>query len=121
MKEEIVSKLVEYIEGTKDFVLEQAPEILKEALRYEYLSSLFISISSGVLLVLALSVFYYAFCHPMVDKYGDRSFGSGMTMIVSAFVAVMVSGTLCISIDKIIKINVAPKYFLLTLLLKINQ
>lgn len=40
MGEEISMEILEYLRNTKDFVLEQSPEILQEALRYHYISNL---------------------------------------------------------------------------------
>lgn len=35
MKEEVVEKILEYLNETQDFVLEQLPQVIQQALRYE--------------------------------------------------------------------------------------
>lgn len=121
IQEQILQKLIEYIEDTKDFILEQAPEVVQQILQYEKTSAYATSLLMLGLLASAVSLGYHFWKHPMLDKYGSREFLSFMVPIISLIVIAPLFVQLCTSVDKLIKIYIAPKYFLIELLMSIQK
>jgi hypothetical protein len=114
-------KLIEYIENTKDFVLEQAPDVIQQVLKYEKTSSYLTATLMLLLLCAALITGYYFWRHPALDKYGSREFGSIFGLLVPCIATPMLFIQLCCSVDRLVKIYVAPKYFLIGLIQEINS
>ncbi|MBX9744356.1 MAG: hypothetical protein K2X08_04000 [Chlamydiales bacterium] len=48
MNDQILQKLLEYLQSTEDFIMEQIPDIVLQALKYEKISS-YLSATLGVL------------------------------------------------------------------------
>jgi len=121
MQEQIVQKILEYLEQTEDFFLEQAPEVILQALRYEQI----ISILGAVIFLLLASgtvvVGYHFWVNPKIDQYGSRDFISSMGVMIPCIVSPLLVVQLCISIDKLIKVYFAPKFFLLQLFLTMQK
>lgn len=108
MQEELTKKLIDYIEKSKDFVLEQAPDIMKEMLEYHKYESI-VSISF-------LSVFIIGLIITAVILYKKRN-ELTMWWIPLLIVPVVFFGILCDCCD-LIKVKTAPKYFILSKLVK---
>lgn len=116
-KDQLWQTLIEHIENSKDFMLEQAPDFIQEALKYEKVSAF---INAGIMAILfttALGVAYYFWKYPTLDKYGSREFLSVFGVFIPLIFVVPTVAQLCISIDKLVKIYVAPKYFLINLIM----
>lgn len=118
---QVWQKLIEYMESTGDFLLEQAPDLIQQVLRYEKIAALVSTITAVTLLAIALSFAYYFWNYPGLDKHGSRDFPSilGLMLPLAAFLPLLI--LLMCSVDKIIKICVAPKFFLIELFLKISK
>jgi len=112
--------LIEYIEHTKDFMLEQAPEVIQEVLRYEKIAASLNAITMVILLIVALGAANYFWKHPEFDKYGSRDCISTFGILIPLVAVVPCFVQLFLSIDKLIKIGVAPKYFLMSLILSMK-
>lgn len=121
MNEKISEKLLEYLQRTEDFVLEQSPEILKEALRYERIRSFISVLLMAVLFVSALSAAWYFWKHPTLDKYESRDTISFLGVLIPICLSPLFFVQLCSSVDSLIKIYVAPKYFLISLIMSLNK
>jgi hypothetical protein len=120
IKTQIWEKLFGYVEDTKDFVLEQAPEIVQQVLQYEKTSAYLTSFLMLGLMAVAISFGYHFWKYPTLDKYGSREFLSFMVPIISLMVIAPLFIQFCIDIDKLMKIYIAPKYFLIELLLSVR-
>src|ERR1700688_4041455 len=120
-KEQMIQKLIEYMESSKDFLLEQSPELIQQALKYEKVSAYFSATLMVVLLSVAVPVGYYFFKNPTLDKYGFREIGSFLGAFISFIITPIFFVQLCYSVDKLLKIYISPKYFLIQLLMKIND
>jgi hypothetical protein len=121
MNEKILQKLLDYLQNTEDFVLEEVPEIIQQALKYEKISS---HLNAGlmiILLSLAITIGYHFWKYPTLDKYGSREMGSFLGAFIPLIIAPLFFVQFCYSIDKLVKIYIAPKYFLITLVSSIKQ
>jgi hypothetical protein len=116
MNEEITKKLLEYIDKTGDFLLEQAPEVLQQALKYHYYSSLIYSVFFIIGFLFSISIGYYFYFYPNLDEYGNRDLASILLPPYSLIGIFATLASLCYEIDKLMKITLAPKYFLINLL-----
>ena len=121
MKDQILQKLLEYLQNTEDFVLEQVPELVQQALKYEKISSYLNSGLMILLLNIAIYLGYYFWKHPVLDKYGSREFGSILCTLIPCIASLLFFIQLCYSVDTLIKIYIAPKYFLICLILDMKN
>lgn len=115
MDEKIKEKILNYLENTKDFVLDQAPDIIQQALRYHYINALFGIITCFFILVILISVSYYSYSHPKLTQYGSWETSTFVFCFFPFIVCIPIFGAFLCDIDKFIKITTAPKYFLITL------
>jgi hypothetical protein len=118
---QIWQKLIEHIENTKDFVLEQAPDIIQQALKYEKISSYLTAALMLLLLCAAISIGYYFWKYPSLDKYGSRELGSFLGIFIPCIASPLFLVQFCYSIDKLVKIYLAPKYFLINLIMSMKN
>lgn len=121
MKDQILQKLLDYLESTHDLVLEQVPEVILQALRYEKVSSYATAGLMLGLLAAAISLGYRFWKHPDLDRHGSRETLSFMVPMVSMIALPLFFVQLCMSVDKLIKIYLAPKYFLIQLLVGVKE
>ncbi len=117
MNEEITKRLLEYLDGTKDFLLEQSPQVLKEMMRYKTISAILNIFLCFSIICVCLGVFLYCFKSSDRSKYGDREFWQIAGMFTPIFVGAVLFVQLCCNIDELIKIKVAPKYYIIKELL----
>lgn len=120
-KDHIYQELLKHMESTKDFVLEQAPEVIQQALKYEKIAAFVSAALMTVLLVIALGVAYYFWKNPMFDKYGSREMHSLLGIFIPILISPLFFVQFCMAIDILIKIHVAPKYFLINLILDLKK
>jgi hypothetical protein len=121
MKEDIVEKLLEYLQNTQDFVLEQVPQVIQQALRYEKISAYMVAIIMSALLLAAAIIFCYFWKNPSLDVHGCRKISSVMGMYIPGAISAIVFIQLCVSIDRLIEIYIAPKYFLIQLFMNMKN
>lgn len=112
MSETIEKKLLEYIEHTKDFVLEQAPELFKEILKFDTISAYLGSLVclSVMLTGIFLSLKFYKI--PCEKSY-DRPTLHMITWIGTAVLLPILLIQTMSNVSDIIQIKIAPKYYLL--------
>jgi hypothetical protein len=121
MNEKILQKLLDYLQNSEDFALEQIPEIVQEALKYEKVSA-YLSIGLMLLLLsIAAYIGYHSWKHPTLDKYGSREIGSFLGVAIPFCTAPMLFIQFCCSVDKLIKMHLAPKYFLIELVTSMKK
>lgn len=121
MNEQILQKLLDHLQSTDDVILEQVPEIIQQALKYEKISSYLSASLIMLLLTLVICVGYYFWKHPTLDKYGSREIGSFLGILIPCFVTPLLFVQFCYSIDKLVQIYIAPKYFLINLVTNMKQ
>lgn len=117
MDEQLLQKLLEWLRNTEDFVTDQLPDFIQQVLKYEKISTYLSAGLMIVLLCIAISIGYYYWKHrtPPGDNLSSdiwSFFGIYVPCIASPILFIQ----LCCSIDKLVKIYIAPKYFLLNLL-----
>lgn len=117
MDSETLEKALVYLKETQEFVVDQAPEIIVQILKYEKISTsvcLFLSIISSIIL---LGISIYCILYPKVDKYGHIEilyvFGSWIPLVL----LIPMFSTILSFVDRLLKIYISPKYFLIDLLI----
>jgi len=115
MDAEIKQKILEYLQKTETFCLEQCPDIVQQALRYHFVSNLISIITCSVILFGLLLAAYMFYFNPVYDEYGHRTIISVMGCIVPLIFCPMLFIAVCHYSDNLIEICLAPKYFLLRL------
>lgn len=116
MNEKILQQLYDYLKSSEDFVLDQVPLIVQEALKYEKISTYWSIFLMIFLISLCIIVGCYFLKNPFFDAYGSRTLGSVYGCGIPFFLIPLFFMQLCVSLDKILKIYIAPKYYLLQLL-----
>jgi hypothetical protein len=117
MKEQIINKLIEYLQQSRDFALEQIPDVILQTLRYKIISSYIESVLMIVLIIASIIVSYYFWKHPKLDKYGDKTGASYFGTFMPLVLVLIFFADMCSTVDVIIKIYIAPKFYLLELLM----
>lgn len=120
MKDQILEKLLFYLQNTGDFILEQAPDVVQQALRYEKISAYFSSAVLFALLTIALCVGIYNLKNPKLTKYDDWQFQTLISVVIPAMALAPLLFGLYAEIDKIIKLTIAPKYYLIQLFMNLK-
>ena len=120
MQEEVVQSLLQYLQNTQDFILDQVPQVVQEALRYEKISASITALFMVCLLAAAAFVFHHFWKYPALDSYGSRTVSSVMGMYIPGAISTIFFILLAASVDRLIKIHIAPKYFLIQLFLDMN-
>lgn len=113
MKDEVIKKLIDYIDGSKDFLLDQAPQIFKEMIKYEYLISILETVLFIILLSATLYILYVSFTNPARDKYDSRSYENLLGIIIPLMLIIPLILGFWNAMTTAIQIKMAPKYFLL--------
>jgi hypothetical protein len=120
VKDQLLQKLLEYVEASKDFFIDQSPEVVQQIFTYHLYATWleFLGCLTFVILLLSINL-YCVFC-PNLDKYGNREFisffGSYMPFLIS--IPFILGSYACV--DKFLKIYMAPKYFLISLIMNMK-
>jgi|SRR6185369_13823552 len=113
MDERLTQKLLDYLHRSEDFLLTQAPEVFQETLKYYYISNIICLCISIVFLIICTAVFLYVYFNPVLDKYGERTFLSGLAlMFLPGMILLSFTGAFQ-AVDTLIKVTYAPRYFLI--------
>jgi hypothetical protein len=121
MNEKIVEQLLEYMNVTKDFILSESPELIREIISYEkYLCIFSISIFLP-LLVICISIFTYNWLYPSICNYGSISTKTFLRMLIPGFIAFISFGILMDACTGYIKIKTAPKYFIIQKIVNLKR
>ena len=112
--QEMVAKLIEWMEGSKSFVAQQAPDYIQQYLRMTIVQY-WVELAFEILVVLAL-IGFVVFCIKECGKY-EKSYetptviqmGSFFPLLIAIFPAV---GTY-MTVQKLITVYMAPKVFIL--------
>lgn len=119
MENEITKKILEYIDGTKDFLLENAPSFFQEVVAYGRFMSFFYLCACPVLLIICLSFVWYHMKNIKNDNtrpYKDLNDGCMkhviFTIIFCVFSLVFFC-TACSGFEMSILAWSAPKLFIL--------
>ncbi len=121
MNEELIKKLIEYLEKTETFVYEQAPDLAQQILSYKLIESGIEGFVCAIICIIAVTIAFNTYSNPSYDKYDMISTAAFIKGFVSALVSVI---TFLISVEsfcRMIKITYAPKLFLLEYLVKISK
>ena len=115
MKEEIYHKLLQYLEKTEDFLLEQSPQIMQEALRYHKVSNTLMLIVIFIAFIFLTGFWIYLWKNPEYDKYESYTCFYVMKAWFSIIFVIPLWGIGLSCIDTLLKIYLSPKYFLIGL------
>lgn len=117
MKEQVIEKLLEYMQRSEDFLLEQVPDVLQQALRYQIISNWVGAIVTGLLAIVAVVVACYFWRNPKLDEYGSWTMDTLFFVMVPLLLLLPLAATCYGAIDNLIKLYMAPKYYLVQMLM----
>jgi len=112
--QEIVKKLIEWMEGTREFVTTQAPDYIQQYLRMAMVQA-WAELVFEIFAICALLGFMF-FCINMCGKY-EKSCEAptvyGMGSFIPIIGVIYVIGGIYFTTQKLIAIHMAPKVFIL--------
>ena len=120
MSENVLEKAAEYIKTAQDFAIQNLPQIVQEAFRYEKTHTWIQAILILVLFFSALTIGYYYFRNPNVDKDGDWTAASSLRVFVCCIAMVPILVSLWVVTENLLKIYFCQKLFLLEIISKIK-
>jgi len=113
--EKFTNKLIQYIEQTEVFLKAETPEYIRQLLEYEVYDSVITIVAMFTALMFAAVVFLVGIYVGKKNDYHDGSWIGAVIIggIMSTVMAIifLVDGTA--NVKKIIKINTAPKVFII--------
>lgn len=119
MNEKLVENLLNYMNETKDFVLNQSPELIGEIISYhKAINFSCIGIFLPIFLI-CLGIFYYYLKYPKLEKYGITC-ETYVSLLVSSFFCLLTFIFLLESFRDLIGIYFSPKYFIIKMVLKMK-
>ena len=117
MDKDVLEKALDYLKETQEFVIDQAPEVIIQILRYEKISCIFGLIFSCIGIFLLLSFAFYCIFFPKLDNNGYRDCISVMGCFIPfALITPLFVSAITLT-DRLLKIYISPKYFLIDLLI----
>lgn len=125
--DELKQRLVQYLDHLEsgirqggEFVASQAPEVAQQYLAYQYASNAFMATVAGLILIAALcGIGKAASLFRTADYHNMRGEAGAVVGTISAVVAFASGIAMCNTIDHLMKIHLAPKYFLLETLARL--
>lgn len=121
MNEKITEKLLQYLQSTEDFILEHAPDTIMQIFKYEKISTIYQLALMIVLLFIFSILGIYIYNNPSLDKYGSREAPSFLIPLICTFVSPIFFVQTCFLIDRLVKMYMAPKYFLIEMVLNLKK
>lgn len=118
MDKEITSKIIEYVDGTKDFLLENAPSFIQEVVSYGRAKSILILGLCPLVFVLSLLICWNSSKNVKIDRY-DMAEGSTkyfISCIASGMLAVIVFIIFCSCAEPSLMCWFAPKLYILRMI-----
>lgn len=110
MKDELLKQLIDIIQNTKDFTIEQMPLVANEIVRYGIVDGV-IGIVFSICLILAC--LYTLNKKYKVDSYGDESGFVFFAKIVSIIFLIISVFMIFLGSSQIIKAKIAPRLFII--------
>lgn len=117
MDNEILEKALDYLKGTQEFVIEQSPEFIRQILIYEKTSTIFGLILSSIALIILIGIAFYCILYHKLDKYGHIELPYTIGGLVSICLLIPITPATVSLTDRLLKIYISPKYFLIDLLI----
>lgn len=108
MNEELIKKIIEYMESSKDFIVEQAPDIIQQMLKYETFNNIFGLIIAVIILFVSIGVFIYGKYSNKTDKIYFNVYN-----YVSIWLFIAAFAISAFAINNLVKIKISPKYFVI--------
>lgn len=121
---ELLNEIVEYLKISKEFIIEQAPDLIIQTLKYKTYSCYFSIIFFSILFMCSSFSFYYFINHPVYEELRsyqtipDISAKTFMGRIMSGFILFLSFISLLTCADQLVKIKISPKYFLIELFME---
>jgi len=121
MNQELVQKIIEYLEKSECFILSQAPDFIQQLMNYESLSCIIGMSVCGIIISLAVFISVFSICNPRKDEHGFRTLGSTYLCFMPLIASCMFILPIYNYASMLIKINVAPKVFLLEYMMRYKR
>ena len=120
-KEEILEKILDYVQRTEDFALEQIPQVLVEMIKYYRISSICESIMMVIIMTITAILSYTCIKSPKRDDFGDKLTPNVLAPIFLGFIFFICFIIFCVSMDTLIMSYSAPKFFIIKTLTNLKR
>ena len=118
MSEELLNDalrgVMETVRETKDFVLEQAPEIVQQLVTYHYIYSLCCVLAGVLFILLSVSLIGYGVFNGIKCRWDDKKCEKYLPFIIIGCIASVPGiATFFVNLPYFLKVSLAPKVFIL--------
>ena len=120
MNDELIEKLMDYLEKGQEFIADQAPDFIQQLLKYQWLSNLCGLIISSSIFLISFSVLMYFVFYPKYDQHNNLTFESMIGRVFGGMATLFFLIPITSCIDVLMKISIAPKMFLFEYLTKLK-
>lgn len=113
MEQQLIDKAIEYLEKSETFLLQECPEIIQQTLKYATWTTCLNVVFSSIIFLICICLFIYTYKNQGVDRHGSPDLITILTLFLSAFVPLPLFAHIFSEADRLMKIIIAPKLFLL--------
>jgi uncharacterized protein with NRDE domain len=111
--DQLITELIRILTNTKNFVLEQAPDLTKELVQKEIIMSSIYTISSLLVITSTIVITRVIFLRTKDDSFVDRDFKRVRASAIGLTIGVIALSALFRSSEALITCIYAPKVFIL--------
>lgn len=113
MNEKIADELLKYMNDSKDFLIQECPEVFSQIISYERSLCIFCLCIFLPLFLMCLGVFIYYWKNPEYESWGSLTLRTLFPMFICGGLS-FISFIFCFeAFTGLMKINTAPKYFII--------
>lgn len=113
MEEQVWQHLIDYLEKVENFTSEQLPDLIFQILTYEKIMAITSIVVATLVIFMLARIGYTYWKDPKRDSFGCRTGEAFIGIWVSCSLSFILIGLLCSSVTSLIKLYVAPKFYLL--------
>lgn len=113
MDESLISKAIEYLERSEKFILSETPDVIRQTLLYAKTSTIFEIFALCIAIVSCVFIVLHCYGYKSVERYDEKSFFMILGMFIPSVAIIPLCIQLCIDMQNLLKICLAPKLFLI--------
>ena len=110
---ELTKVAIDYLKTCENFVLDQAPDIIKQVLNYKIVSNWFSVGVSLFFLILLICIALFSYINREYESYGGLKCHSFLFTFIPSMFTIIFFVNLIHDIDILIKLYISPKMYLL--------
>lgn len=118
MDEKITQELLKYMNETKDFILQEAPDVIIQMMSYHKITAWMGLLFSVLVIMISIFIILYFCFYPSYDKYENITIITFLGRFIPISVILMFLLPVFQNVDDLIHIYIAPKHFIIKKIMK---